>query len=170
MKGVPRPFLTVPYTESMTHLRERTIVDCPVGEAEPRLYGYFESLRQPDGVARMRLRVAVAGSSRVLGVSLEREVRVETERLPDEDLKDPIRITWRPEGNAAFPRFDGMLSLWAAEDGKSSYLEIDGTYEPPFGVAGQVFDEAIGRRLAASTAREFLSDLRRAIEMPPSPR
>ena len=81
---VPCPFLTVRYAASMTHLRERTIVNCPVAEAEPRLYGYFESLRQPDGIARMRLRVAVAGSSRVLGVSLGQLARMIDELRADD--------------------------------------------------------------------------------------
>jgi hypothetical protein len=151
----------------MTHLRERAEVDCPLAETEARLDAYFESLRSADGIARMRLRVPVNGLASGLGVSFDREVRVEARRARDEEnLNDITRITWSPEGRAVFPQFEGTLVTWGSDNGKASYVEIDGAYEPPFGAAGEIFDEAIGRRLAFLTAREFLRDLKRAIEMP----
>ncbi len=155
----------------MTHLHVQTAVECAASEAEARLDAYFESLRSPDGVARKRLRVPVGGFSPALGLSLYREVRVEVARGRDEqNLNDLTRIRWTPEGKAIFPKFEGTLVVWAGHDGTSSRLEIDGDYLPPFGVAGQVFDEVIGHRIAESTAHEFLKDVKRAIEMPPFPR
>lgn len=154
----------------MTHLRERTVVNCPIDEAEARLSAYLESLRDAGGTARVRLRVRVRGSSAALGLSLDREVRVEATRARDEQgLKDVTRIAWRPEGKAVFPPFEGTLAVRAGEDGKTSRIELDGEYLPPFGAAGQIFNEMIGRRLAASTARELLADVKRAIESPPPP-
>jgi hypothetical protein len=152
----------------MTHLRERTAVECPLAEADARLDAYFEALRSADGVARVRLRVPVDGPA--LGVSLDREVRIEAARARDErNLNDLIRIAWRPEGKAVFPHFEGTLVTWASDTNKATYIELEGEYAPPFGAAGQVFDEAIGHRLAQLTAREFLSDIKRAIELPPFP-
>ncbi|MBV8345086.1 MAG: hypothetical protein JO190_08875 [Candidatus Eremiobacteraeota bacterium] len=151
----------------MTHLHAQMAVKCPLTETEARLGAYFESLRSEDGVARMRLRVPMTGSSSALGLSLDREVRVEAARGRDEEnLNDVTRIRWSPEGKAIFPKFEGKLVVWAGDDSASSRIEIDGDYLPPFGAAGQVFDEAIGHRIAESTAREFLKDIKRAIEMP----
>ena len=129
---------------------------------------YFESLRSADGVARMRLRVPVTGFPAALGLSLDREVIVEAAR--GRHRRDLMHITWAPEGKAVFPKFEGTLVVWAGEDGKESYIELEGKYEPPFDGAGRIFDEVIGRRLAELTAREFLDDLKRAIEFPTQPR
>ncbi len=146
----------------MTHLREQISVASPASQAEAGLESYLASLRGADGVARLRLRVPVDGPSRF---SLDREVRVEARRArDDENLNDLIRISWSPEGKTIFPAFSGTLTVWDEPDEKLSYIEIDGRYTPPLGATGQVFDEAIGRRIAESTAREFLKDVKRAIE------
>jgi hypothetical protein len=113
----------------------------------------------------MRLRVPINGSVNAFGLSLDREVRVEAQReRDDENRKDLLRITWSPEGRSVFPRFEGTLVVRGADDAALSYLELDGAYRPPLGVAGQIFDETIGHRIAESTAREFLKDLKRAVE------
>ncbi len=152
----------------MTRLRQQMAVACPVTEAEARLEVYFEGLPSADGVARIRLRVPVGGSAAVLGLSLDREVRVEATRTCDQrHPNEVVRITWRPEGKAVFPQFEGTLAARAADESGSCYIALEGGYLPPFGVAGQVFDEVIGRRIAESTAREFLKDVKRAIESPP---
>jgi hypothetical protein len=100
-----------------------------------------------------------------LGLSLDREVRVEVwQDRDDQNLNDLIRINWAPEGSVVFPKLQGTLVVWADGNHNSSYLELDGTYDPPLGIAGQLFDEVIGHRIAETTAREFLKDLKRAIE------
>jgi hypothetical protein len=110
----------------------------------------------------LRLRVPIDAP---LGVSIDREVRVEARRArDDENLNDLIRISWSPEGMTVLPSFSGTRVVWGEAGEKLSYIELDGTYTPPFGEAGQVFDETIGRRVAEKTAREFLKDLKRVIE------
>jgi len=49
-------------------------------------------------------------------------------------------------------------------DPSVSHIELDGSYIPPFGAARQLFDAAIGRRIAQPTAREFLKDVKAVIE------
>jgi len=99
------------------------------------------------------------------GLAIDREVRVEAWRArDDQNLNDIIRINWAPEGSVALPKFQGTLVAWGDGAPRSSYIELDGLYDPPLGVAGQVFDAAIGHKIAESTAREFLEDLKRAIE------
>jgi hypothetical protein len=43
-------------------------------------------------------------------------------------------------------------------------LELSGTYEPPLGLAGMVFDAVLGQRIAQETARELLRKLAATIE------
>lgn len=62
------------------------------------------------------------------------------------------------------PKFEGTLVVWGEGERNRSYIELDGAYRPPLGTAGQILDEAIGHRIAESTAREFLKDLKRAVE------
>jgi hypothetical protein len=147
----------------MTHLRDQTSVRGTVTETETRLESYFASRRGLDGIARMRLRVPVNGASERL--SIDREVRIEAWRdRDDQNLNDLIRIRWTPEGSVVFPKFVGTLLVWGESDPNISYIELDGDYKPPLGIAGELFDETIGHRIAQSTARELLRDLERGIE------
>jgi len=145
----------------MTRLRDAISVESSALQSMLRLERFFESLRGKDGVSRLRLRVPTDGPTR--GLAIEREVCVEARRTRGEaSLNDLMLITWVPEGTAVFPTFEGILIV-RSENGTSS-IELDGTYTPPFGTAGQVFDAAIGHRIAESTAHELLKDLKAAVE------
>jgi nucleotide-binding universal stress UspA family protein len=61
-------------------------------------------------------------------------------------------------------KFKSALLVRGAEDPSRSYIELDGTYVPPLGTIGEVFDAAIGHQIPQSSAREFLRDLKRTIE------
>jgi hypothetical protein len=146
---------------SMTRLRDAISVASSAEQSMFRLERFFESLRGRDGVSRLRLRVPTDGPTR--GLAIEREVCVEARRTRGEaSLDDLMLITWVPEGTAVYPTFEGILIV-RSENGNSS-IELDGTYTPPFGAAGQVFDATIGHRIAESTARELLKDLKAAVE------
>ncbi|MGA8576669.1 MAG: hypothetical protein WB609_13415 [Candidatus Cybelea sp.] len=147
----------------MPHLRDRTSVRGTVTETEVRLESYFASRRGLDGIARFRLRVPVNGTSQ--GLFLDREVRIEAWRdRDDQNLNDRILVRWTPEGSVVFPKFAGTLVVWGKGDRELSFIELDGDYKPPLGAAGELFDEAIGHRIAQSTGRELLKDLKRGIE------
>jgi hypothetical protein len=147
----------------MTRLRESTLVETPARQCIARLEHFFASLKGKDGVARIRLRVPTDGPARQL--SIDREVRVEARRASGEArLDDLMLIRWMPEGTGVFPTFEGILLVRDGGEGDASSIELDGNYTPPFGAAGQVFDAAIGHRIAHATARELLKDLKRAIE------
>jgi hypothetical protein len=153
----------------MNHVRDRTSVRCSLSETEARLESYFASKRAPNGVTRLRLHVPVRApvSGRPHGLYADREVLVEAWRDRDGvNLNDLMRVTWSPEGSAAFPKFSGTLIVCGDEDPRISHIELDGNYEPPLGAMGEVFDAAIGQRLAESTVREFLEDVRREVERP----
>lgn len=144
----------------MKELRERIAVEVPAEEAEAGLIAFFEAREDANGVTRMRLRVPMDGA-----VALEREVRIEArEARDDQNLNNLMRIAWQPEGTVMFPRFEGTLVVWGEDDPKHSFIELCGHYTPPLGAAGQIFDEAIGYRIAQATAQQFLGDIKREID------
>ena len=152
----------------MTRLRETVAVAHPAESAQEGLERFFGALQGPDGVSRLRLRVPVDGAAKEFGLNLEREVVIEARRARDhQNLNDLIRIDWSPEGATVFPRFAGTLVVCGNEAPGRSSIELDGTYEPPLGAAGQIFDAAIGHTIAQATARELLNDLKTAIERAP---
>ncbi len=144
----------------MKELRERIAVEVPAEEAEAGLMAFFDAREDASGVTRMRLRVPMDGA-----FALEREVRISArETRDDQNLNNLLRIAWEPEGSVMFPRFEGTLVVWGEDDPASSFVELSGEYTPPLGAAGQVFDEAIGYRIAQATAQQFLGDIKREIE------
>jgi hypothetical protein len=149
----------------MPHLRDTILIQCPLGQTQQGLERFLASLRDKDGVSHVRLRVPVDGQTNALGLSIDREVRLEAKKGRDAaNLNDLIVVSWSPEGPLVFPSFEGTLDLWSEENGKVSCLELNGSYSAPFGVAGQIFDAAVGHEIAQATARQFLQDMRSAIE------
>lgn len=49
-------------------------------------------------------------------------------------------------------------------NGLATELRMEGTYAPPLGAPGQLFDRIIGRRLAQRTVNRFLDELRDFVE------
>ncbi len=151
----------------MTRLHDEMSVDCTIAETQARLDAFFASLRTRDGTARIRLRVPITSSPSSYGIAIGREVRVEARHKRDEERDmDVVEIAWKPEGTSVFPHFEGTLAVKHDHAPERCTIELDGCYTPPFGAAGQVFDAAIGQQIAHATAREFLRDLKSAIEAP----
>jgi hypothetical protein len=67
-----------------------------------------------------------------------------------------VALAWRPSWRG-FPSFGGTLSVRAA--GTKTVLVLEGSYEPPGGSAGRLFDWVVGRKLAARTMDAFLDQL-----------
>jgi hypothetical protein len=85
---------------------------------------------------------------------------------PDETeegrIHDAMLIEWTA-GTRLFPDFHGTLRL-RIDSVESTLLTLEGSYRPPFGAAGRVFNWLIGRRIARSTMRELLERLALAME------
>jgi len=141
-------------------LRDTISLECPVPEADSRIAAFLDGHRDRDGITRFALRVPLDGIGPLHGLALEREVRVDAHRdRDDQNLNDLVRISWKPDGDLAFPAFEGTLVTWSADDPMRSFVELDGWYEPPFGDAGELFDEAVGHAIAQRTARALLDDM-----------
>lgn len=145
---------------SMSKVRDRIAVRCPIAETQSRLESYFAERRGADGVTRLPLR-GIAGLE---GLALGHDVAVVAQRArDDQNLNDLIRVSWKPEGGGPYPTFSGTLLAWAEHDPRHSFVELEGNYAPPLGVAGEVFDEALGHAIAHRTAHMLLRDIADAI-------
>jgi hypothetical protein len=80
------------------------------------------------------------------------------------DMTPHYDVHWKAEGGGAFPVFHGRLTVEADEDYNSFWLAIDGSYDPPGGLAGKMFDAVVGHRFAVETTRNLLSAMRDAAE------
>ena len=72
-------------------------------------------------------------------------------------LHDALLLVWKPEHRTVFPDFHGVLTVRPLRRGAS--IRLQGRYEPPFGVAGKLFDAVAGRYIAKRTLKRLLDQL-----------
>lgn len=89
------------------------------------------------------------------GIVLSKNVKLECVR--QDDGSDDWWIHWTPLDGGFYPSFDGTLSVRAGHG--HTTLTLTGDYSPPLGIAGQVFDTAVGHLVSDDTAHEFLMTL-----------
>jgi hypothetical protein len=145
----------------MQRIRATAQLDCPKERAEALLPEFFDARRDRHGSVRVTLSLTLEdlGLPGAIGVAREVEVRIERRR-DEENLNDEYGIDWSPAGGGPYPDFHGRMAVWAGETPGASYIELDGSYEPPLGsVVGEVFDAAVGRTIAERTARRFLEEV-----------
>lgn len=102
-----------------------------------------------------KLQVKALGSS-TTGVEVQHYLLFDWLSIdpPAEGVAFTLRPAWR-----GFPTFGATLTV--QRSGKRTELMLEGSYEPPGGAAGRLFDRVIGRRLAARTMDAFLSQVAR---------
>ncbi len=151
----------------MTHISHRREVHCPYVRAMHYLDRYLAHLgwSERSTVVTLPLRVPI-GPGASLGLAIEKEAIATLEQMSQHvGLERRIAVTWRAEHEQEpFPIFTGTLGLEAATP-KACALTLDGTYEPPLGIAGKVFDAALGRRIAEATAEQLLKEIGGSIEL-----
>jgi hypothetical protein len=146
-------------------LRQMTLVSCPTAQAAKRVEAFLEQNGAVEGhVARIPFGFDLMapegdGSLRVQhGVALD----VTIDSKPG-DLDATFNVDWKSSEGGPYPSFHGQLAI-ENEDYDSFWLELRGTYRPPFGILGSVFEAIAGRRIAAQSAREFLAKMASSIE------
>lgn len=129
----------------MSDIQEFTTVACPFEDVPRRLRHHFGS-----DTATIPLRLNLGH------LRLERDVKInvrEKSPYPGYRLLD---VSWEPKGGGPYPSFHGMLSI-ADEGAGWSRLDLDGTYQPPYGLFGAAFDATVGHRIAVATTTELLA-------------
>jgi len=152
----------------MRHISQRREVHCPYVRALLYLDRYLAHIgwSERSTVVTLRLRFPIGPDDAGLGLAIDKEAIAMLERSSKHlGLEQRIAVTWRPElEQEPFPTFTGTLALEAATP-KACALTLDGTYEPPLGIAGKVFDAALGRRIAEATAEQLLKEIGGFIEL-----
>jgi hypothetical protein len=140
----------------MTRLREVANVSMSSAECERYLPQYFVS-SDTERQIRMPLRISLRDFGLPDAQAIERDVEVRVNKTRDEqNLNDEFAVTWEPVDGGPFPSFSGRLRVWGEDDPNASFIELDGSYQPPLGAFGVAFDATVGRSIAERTAREFL--------------
>ena len=80
------------------------------------------------------------------------------------DMTPRYAVAWAPEEPGPFPLFAGELQVENAEDYDAFWLVLRGAYEPPLGLVGAAFDYIVGSRIAATCARNLLTEIAESIE------
>jgi hypothetical protein len=140
-------------------------VDCPPPEVEAYLERFLSSLASKDGRLVVALRVPASAFGIPSNLALEKRVTATITYDRDADkLNRIVGFSWKPEGGGPYPSFSGTLVAGAASEGAGSIVSISGSYTPPGGVVGDLFDALIGRKIARATIRELLDRIRDGIE------
>jgi hypothetical protein len=141
---------------STSRVAVERIVRCPFSVAHDYAEDFFA-----DASRGVELHVPLRDLGR-----LRRPVRLIAERRPDEHdpgrLHDALEIDWTA-GTHFFPDFRGTLRL-RIDSVETTRLSLEGTYQPPFGAFGRVFDLVAGRRIARATLSDLLRRLGDAME------
>jgi hypothetical protein len=146
----------------MPHITERIEVASPPSIAADGIERY---LRSKDDVIDLVVPLRALGLPTEL--ELERPAKVEflanrRDKLMLGRSHEQLSLTWGPHHGGPYPTFKGKLTIRPLS-GKTE-LELAGTYEPPFGAFGAVFDAAVGHRIAQAAARALLRELKAELE------
>jgi hypothetical protein len=147
-------------------IAQRTLVQCPAGQAAARLKEFFRAHGNPDGdTAQLPLWIDAGIPGLPAPLHLERDVIV-TLRVNHKpgDMTPRYSVQWAPAEPGPFPLFAGELHVENDEDYDAFWLVLEGTYEPPLGLAGAAFDAILGSRIAAVCARNLLASIAAAVE------
>ena len=94
--------------------------------------------------------------------SIRSRVQIQFEEVrdyTDETIRhEALEIRWKAPARMPLPVMGGLITV--RPNGLTTDLRMEGTYVPPFGALGQLFDRIIGCHIAQRTVNRFLDDLR----------
>lgn len=140
----------------MTHVFERHVLHCPYVRARQYLRESLEAAAADGSIHTLPLTATLS----IIPGALEKNVLVHYEPSVDPlHFDEPWKVRWTPENGGPYPDFSGEITIRADETYQNAVLELCGDYVPPLGLPGQVFDMAIGSRIASGTARALLQTI-----------
>ena len=145
-----------------TQVAVERVVCCPFSVA----HDYAEDFLRDAAAGGVELHVPLRDVAPTREGHLRRRVRLVAQRILDDHdpgrVHDALEIDWAA-GTRFFPDFHGALRL-RIDTVETTRLSLEGTYEPPMGPFGRVFDLLVGRRIARATMRDLLRRLGDAME------
>jgi hypothetical protein len=102
------------------------------------------------------LRLAV-GPGKFLRVAVVQEAEQIRDVTDDTMVHEALMVIWQSRLRLPLPDFHGLLTVRVRAPGAE--ISIRGSYVPPFGLAGKLFDAAIGWWLTHVTLQKLLDDI-----------
>lgn len=144
----------------LTTVHAETSSRCPFAIAEEYAIAYLRAAER--GERQAVLRASLAPSLPVLSRKVWLSFSLATDVEESGRRHDEIRVRWDAQSRL-YPDFRGTVRF-RIESAATTRVVIDGTYEPPFGIIGRLFDALVGRRLAQATMHDLASRLGRELE------
>jgi len=142
----------------MTTLHEFVTVHCPFKDVPANAAAYVAALPSENGKAMVGMQVAFDN------LILERRADLVLRHGHAYPGYEVMEIELRPHGGGPYPHFTGTLTV--EDDGRNCCrLDLNGTYDPPLGVAGAVFDAVVGHGIAVAAIRHLLGEIKTAFEL-----
>jgi hypothetical protein len=141
----------------MSEIHECLTVLCPFDHVPRAAAAYVACLAVEDGFPVVALRVKVGD------LIVERRADLVLKHARAYAGYEVMEIKWRAHDGGLYPIFRGTLTV-EDETGKYCRLDLDGSYEPPLGLAGAVFDSVLGHHIAVGVARELLNEIKTGLE------
>jgi hypothetical protein len=113
-------------------------------------------------------RLHQSSTDHIVGPFSRMRMRVHCDFAEVRDYTDETRVhealvlQWKSHAALPLPLMRGMITV--RPNGPFTELRMEGTYVPPLGFAGAVFDTLIGKRIAQRTIERFLDELRDFVE------
>jgi hypothetical protein len=135
---------------------EKQLVRAPLASAHHFIDAFLHEHPAPNGFGSLiDLRAGNAERAAI--------VRIHPVHRPG-DMTPRFAVRWEAVGGGPYPVFEGELNVQADEDYNTFYLTLEGGYEAPGGMAGAVFDAAVGQHVAIAAARGLLQQIGAEIE------
>jgi hypothetical protein len=132
-----------------SHVSAETTAECPFSMAQEYAADYLRAAEKggPESVIRVPWGIPV---------TLEHHVGLTFGMHQDETAhgrsQDEVRVIWK-SGSALLPDFRGSIRFRI--DGLRTRVAVDGTYAPPFGAFGRLFDGVVGHAIAQASVRDL---------------
>lgn len=135
-----------------SRVRRERLADCPFSAAEEYVCAFLREAKRCGG--RFALRGGLGS------LALRRQVRFHYALRPDLDERgrphDEVALRWS-SGSWLLPDFEGAIRLRIAA--LRTVVRIEGSYRPPLGPLGALFDAVLGRSIARATLDDLLARL-----------
>ncbi|HEY5340076.1 MAG TPA: hypothetical protein VIK27_03540 [Candidatus Aquilonibacter sp.] len=142
----------------MSEIHESLTVLCPFDQTPQAAAAYIASLPFEDEKRVVPIRIEIGD------LIVERRVDLTLKHVRAYPGYEVMDIQWTRHNDGPYPIFRGILSVEESA-GNFCRLDLDGSYEPPFGIAGAAFDAVVGHRIALAASRQLLREIKTGFEL-----
>lgn len=119
--------------------------------------------RATNGAAEREHALGVQLRVKIGPLDVATDVHVEVGPVEEPNASDPevtvFPLTWSSASSPSlFPHMQAKLRVYPLSSSETQ-LELDGTYDPPFGLLGEAIDSVAGHRIAEACVLHFVQDV-----------